>query len=283
MNKISLRPVLDNPALVVAIGKIKILCIADLHLGLELVYADRGVNLQPQTDIIIEKIISIIKREKISLLFILGDLKHNIPLNTVIEAIHIPEFLSTVNQLVDVTIIPGNHDTGLRKISPKNIKIARPSGLIIEEGGFSIGFIHGHSKPDADILKTDALISAHTHPAIKLVDRLYKTFIEPVWVKNELIISSLKTLYGEDGLSYRESNPKLIIMPAFNPLITGSPINTFRDKPFLGPIQKDPFIKVNESEIYLLDGTYLGRLRELPKIDQIYSSGKTQMKHVSNF
>lgn len=57
---------------------------------------------------------------------------------------------------------------------------------------------------------------------------------------------------------------EFIIMPAFNRLLGGTPVNVKRNNDeLLGPLLKNNFVNMNESEIYLLDGTYLGKLKNL--------------------
>ncbi|MEM2108972.1 MAG: metallophosphoesterase [Candidatus Odinarchaeota archaeon] len=267
MKNLILKPIPGRPALLLAGKERRLLCIADLHLGIETTFIERGINVTPQSEWLAENILSIAEKVNATELLIVGDLKHNIPINTVLEAIHIPEFLNALASNLKVTVIPGNHDTGLKKIIPGNIHLERSTGMIVNLEGVKVGFVHGHSKPCAQIFNTDILITAHTHPAIRLIDRLYKTFIEPVWVTTKLITANLKNLVDDLLLQDNIVNTKTIIMPAFNPLITGSPVNTGKNNPFLGPLQKPQFIDVKNAEIHMLDGTYLGTLKDLPEFN----------------
>jgi hypothetical protein len=57
---------------------------------------------------------------------------------------------------------------------------------------------------------------------------------------------------------------KVIIMPAFNDLLGGVPVNEKRPSDeLLGPLLKNEFIDMEKSELYLLDGTFLGKLKNL--------------------
>ena len=57
---------------------------------------------------------------------------------------------------------------------------------------------------------------------------------------------------------------EIIIMPAFNNLLGGTPINVKITKDeLLGPLLKNDFINMKMAEIYLLDGTYLGKLKNI--------------------
>ncbi len=267
MKNIILKPVHNIPALLIDGGARRILCIADLHLGIESIFRERGINITPQSSRLAELILSTALKVKATELFILGDLKHNIPFNTLLEAVHVPEFLKALSKKLKITVIPGNHDTGLKRILPVNIRLEHSTGIVADFKNSVIGFVHGHSKPNAKILNTDILVIAHTHPAIRLEDQLYKMFTEPVWITTTLLSTNLKNLLGEKDFIYDRETTKVIILPAFNPLITGSPVNLNKRNPFLGPVLKPQFIDVDNAEIHLLDGTYLGKLGELPKFD----------------
>ncbi|MEM3040730.1 MAG: hypothetical protein QXG97_01725, partial [Nitrososphaerota archaeon] len=62
----------------------------------------------------------------------------------------------------------------------------------------------------------------------------------------------------------------LLIMPSFNDFLGGRPINISssmtREKEFeefIGPVLRSGSVNLEEAEIYLLDGTFLGHLRSL--------------------
>jgi metallophosphoesterase superfamily enzyme len=87
-------------------------------------------------------------------------------------------------------------------------------------------------------------------------DKLGKTHREPVWV-----IASPE----EENISahYKEFNRKikLILMPAFNPLI-GSTINISAER-HLGPVLNKKLFKLNSALLMRLDGTRLGKLEDM--------------------
>ncbi|WEU39874.1 MAG: metallophosphoesterase [Candidatus Odinarchaeum yellowstonii] len=262
-----LKPVKDEPALLIVGEGRRILCIADLHLGIEDEFREKGINIAPQSSRLAKLILNIAGKVNAAELLILGDLKHNIPFSTLLEAIHIPEFLKELSGRLKITVIPGNHDTGLKKMLPSYIRLERSTGLVVDFKNTRIGFVHGHSKPAAQVLNSDILVVAHTHPAVRLVDKLYKRFTEPVWIITQFISKNLKNLINDKNFVYERETTKLIIIPAFNPLITGSPVNVNKRRPLLGPVLQSQFIDMENAEIHLLDGTYLGKLSELPKFD----------------
>jgi metallophosphoesterase superfamily enzyme len=63
-------------------------------------------------------------------------------------------------------------------------------------------------------------------------------------------------------------NPNLIFMPSFNDILGGRTINRqLRSdrvaKSYIGPIIKSGAVQLEEGEVYLLDGSYLGKLGSL--------------------
>ncbi len=269
MKNIVLKPIPGEPALLIAGDDRRILCIADLHLGVEDSFREKGINITPQSTRLADAILNIALNFNATELFILGDLKHNIPFSTLLEAVHVPEFLKELSKKLKITVIPGNHDTGLKKIIPGYIRLEHSTGMVVDFKKTRIGFIHGHTRPSAQVLNTDILLVAHTHPAVRLVDQLYKKFTEPAWITTKLNPKNLKNLLKGREFTYDRETTKVIIIPAFNPLITGSPVNVNKVNPFLGPVLKPQFIDVENAEIHLLDGMYLGKLRELPKFDEL--------------
>jgi metallophosphoesterase superfamily enzyme len=53
-----------------------------------------------------------------------------------------------------------------------------------------------------------------------------------------------------------------IVVPAFNDLCGGTPVNDVRTK-FLGPLLADEVLRLDRARLHLLDGTDLGALPSL--------------------
>jgi metallophosphoesterase superfamily enzyme len=92
--------------------------------------------------------------------------------------------------------------------------------------------------------------------------RLAKAFLEQDAVKFE----------GDPIAAFNEQYdaemgcPEMILMPTFNDLLGGLPVNGEAPQSLLGPMLRRNAIKTDDFEVYLLDGTYLGKvgfLREL--------------------
>jgi metallophosphoesterase superfamily enzyme len=61
----------------------------------------------------------------------------------------------------------------------------------------------------------------------------------------------------------------LFIMPSFNDFLGGRPLNETRprggakDEMIAGPVLRSNAVNMENAEVYLLDGTFLGTLRQL--------------------
>jgi len=126
--------------------------------------------------------------------------------------------------------------------------------------GRSIGLIHGHAWPSPELMKAKLLVSAHNHPAVKFRDELGARTIEPAWLRCKLDTSKLpKKLRVAAG----DSVPELLVMPAFGELVGGATVNQAVPKELIGPIFKSGAARIEDAEVYLLDGTCLGLVKNL--------------------
>jgi len=104
------------------------------------------------------------------------------------------------------------------------------------------------------------LIISHTHPTIQFTDKFGYRIIKPVWIKSKIDQEKVKKRYKVKKTGKLE----VVIIPAFNDLLGGTPVNvkTTSDE-LLGPLLKNNFIDMKTAEIYLLDATYLGKLKDI--------------------
>jgi metallophosphoesterase superfamily enzyme len=76
-----------------------------------------------------------------------------------------------------------------------------------------------------------------------------------------------ETLKRHYGIKLKAS--ELYIMPSFNDFLGGRPINESRPRKeigaeaLIGPVLRSEAVHVDDSELYMLDGTYLGTLNQL--------------------
>lgn len=238
-----IQPVHGLPALRVG----NALVIADLHIGLEAQLVSKGFHITSRTEDMFDAIIGCAGDS--SKLIVLGDVKNSVPGSSKQEYREIPDFFCRLTENFNtVTVVRGNHDTNIEEYLPPEVKTAPASGLRMDD----VGFIHGHTWPSADVMACRTLVMAHNHPAMYFVDGVKKQTSEPCWLRGRFVSG------GERYERYPES---FIVVPAFNRILGGSPVNAENGE-FLGPLMKPEFMDLDDAGIYLLDGIYLGRRKD---------------------
>ena len=239
---------LTEPALLL---ENKVLVIADLHIGLEYEIFKSGITIPSQVEKLEKRIDSLIKQTKAKHLIILGDIKHQVPNISWQEYREIPKFLEHF-QKIKISIIKGNHDGNIERLAPKEIDIYDSQGLRID----NFLLIHGHAWPFIGDLDAEYIIMAHVHPAIEFWTENFRS-VEPCWLKCKIDNEKMFEKY-----KIKTNFKQGIIMPAFNHLIGGMAFNSKDFEP-LGPLLKNEIFKWKKAEVYLLDGTFLGSLKDL--------------------
>ena len=133
-----IRPITNEPALVIEQTPTKkMLVIADLHLGIELTFLEKGVQIPSsiQTNRLSDRLLRILNRVKPSGLIILGDVKHNIPAISNLEWDIVPSFFEKIGNL-PIHIITGNHESmdQIEGLTTRNITIHAAEGCIPARG-----------------------------------------------------------------------------------------------------------------------------------------------------
>ncbi|MGQ9720452.1 MAG: metallophosphoesterase [Candidatus Jordarchaeum sp.] len=272
-------PIVDEPALLVAFPDKRILCITDLHLGYEFLLAQKGVSIPPQAVEMKIKILNLIEQTNADQLVLIGDIKHNIFRIPLSEWRGVAKLLEAVSKKIDVQITLGNHDVNLDLLLSRDIHLYSSKGFLIEESNIRLGFIHGHAWPGPDLLQADYIFMGHNHPVIEMRDELGGKWFEPAWLElhwnREKIASSFAKYISlreisnpiDDlkNMSIQIGNPKIIVMPAFNPLLGGVAINR-PEMNFLGPLLSSGVVEKNTAKVKMLDGTYLGSLENCSRL-----------------
>ena len=232
--------------------------IADLHIGVESHLGSKGFHLPSRTAIMRDDILKI--ADDASRLIILGDVKDSVPGSTKQEYREIPDFFHSMLEhfnIVDVVI--GNHDTQIDDFLPKHVNIHNASGIKIGD----VGLIHGHTWPSDDVMSSKTLIMAHNHPTVMFLDGVGKRTTEQCW---------FRTRFTDAECDHSERPDELIMMPSFNRLLGGSPVNVISEG-FLGPIMNSPIVDIDEAQIFLLDGICLGKRKDLMVKGKTYKDG----------
>lgn len=220
------------------------LIIGDTHFGMENKLRERGVYDRAFTMRLVESIVELIKEHKAKKLILLGDVKENI-LTLDLQTKHALEKLSKHAQ---ITVIRGNHDGGIE--SSNCIEVVPSDGLVYHD----LGLIHGHSWPKEELMECSYLVMGHQHPLILIKDSLGKAHIEPAWIMADIDVENTKKHYKKFN-----KKMKLILMPAYNPLL-GTTIK-FTKNDQLGPILNNKLFKLEETKVIRLNGTNLGTIR----------------------
>jgi hypothetical protein len=242
-----MEPVHGRPALTFEHQGKKYLVAADLHIGIEHEIGSRGVNVPSQTMAMASLLVSIGEEAGATVLVIVGDAKHNLPMMSDQERYEVPRFFRTLEmQFERVDVARGNHDGGLDYLAPDWVKIHPASGFKI--GGF--GFCHGHSWPTEEVYASKTLVVAHAHPTALFVDGIGRRATEKCWLRGK----------ARKCDRYEKKPGGFILIPALHPFCGGTPVNE-QGRDILGPLFKGECLDSDGAEIYLMDGTRLGKRR----------------------
>jgi putative SbcD/Mre11-related phosphoesterase len=279
-----LKLLLPHPAVLIKTGKTKTLVIADPHLGWEMALRDKGIHVPSQTPKLLQKVTAVLSTYKPDTLLILGDVKYSVVPTASGEWHDIPEFFSDLKNYVrDIAVVRGNHDGNLEPLLPEKIRLLPAAGTIVGD----VGLFHGHKWPSPMLLKCKTLIMGHLHPVVVFRDPAGFKITRQVWVKATCNTTQLsKTLLQKQRVriegtpeetvkkhyNFKPRTNQIFIMPSFNDFLGGRPINETRPRKkgqtstMIGPVLRSEAVDLDSSEIYLLDGTYLGTLNQLRRL-----------------
>jgi hypothetical protein len=185
----------------------------------------------------------------------------------------------------DIKVILGNHDGNLEPLLPSSIQIVPPTGIALHE----TGFFHGNAWPTPELLQCRSLVIGHVHPTVAFRDQIGFRITAQVWVRakvngEQLVKAFLKgigyrTKSSDDPFELLFKNFKVkfkvlefYIMPYFNEFLGGRPINrraggryerSSQSIEYLGPLLRSGSIDIDDAEVYMLDGTFLGTINQL--------------------
>ncbi|UCF44907.1 MAG: metallophosphoesterase [Candidatus Bathyarchaeota archaeon] len=275
---------LPHPVALIKTGKTKTMVIADPHLGWEIALRDKGICVPSQTPKLLQKLTPLLSKHKPDTLLILGDVKYTVIAIKPGEWHDIPDFFTQLkNYVSNIVIMRGNHDANLEHLLPEKIKLLPASGTIVGD----VGLFHGHKWPSPTLLKSKTLIMAHLHPVVVFRDPAGFKITRQVWVKAKCNTTQLsKTLLQKQRIkiegtpeetvkkhyNFKPRTVQFFIMPSFNEFLGGRPINETAPRKegqistMIGPVLRSEAVDLNNSEIYLLDGTFLGTLNQFRRL-----------------
>ncbi|MCL9812988.1 metallophosphoesterase [Natranaeroarchaeum aerophilus] len=244
----TVEPIPGEAAAIADIDGEPALVIADVHAGIEsALRTERGLSLDSQAEARRERIERLLAETGATRLIVLGDLMHSIGGPGGAERGEIEVLLESL-PAVDVTLVKGNHDGEIESWI-EDVTVTDGGGIRLG----SVGFAHGHTWPDPDVLAADIVCVAHEHPQVRLEDEVGGSRAERVWLRG-----GLEGSVFEDRYDAPVGASELIVVPAFNDLVGGTWVNTNDD--FLAPFLPDALV---HGQAYLLDGTRLGPFDEI--------------------
>ena len=244
MKRQALRFVADEAALLVGDS----LVIAELHIGYE-------QNLFPQTDMfftdkLIERVRALVRQTGAKQLVVNGDVKSSVQGMTAEEGRELSKFFRAIG--VPAVIIKGNHDGGIERYV-HDARIEQQGGLRL--GSFAI--VHGNAWPSSELVKgAKTLVVAHMHPCVELGGKR-----QACW-----LVGKLREKAKDKVPNWRSL--KVIVMPSFSQLVGCIAVNSAKTAKGAGsrsggPLFRHEMFKLDEAQVYLLDGTEVGRVKDL--------------------
>jgi uncharacterized protein len=279
-----LNLLLPHPAALVKTPKTKTLLIADPHLGWEMQLQEKGIHVPSQTIKILNKLTTIIMEYKPNRLVILGDVKYTVVSHEFGEWQDIPDFFKKLEGSIgSIAVVRGNHDANLEPLLPEKVEFLPATGAVISD----VGVFHGHKWPSPALLGCKTLVMGHLHPVVVFRDPTGCKITRQIWMKAKCNTEMLaKILLQKSKLRIEDSvtetlkkhyniklkTEEIFIMPSFNDFLGGRPVNETRSRKesgneaLIGPVLRSEAVDVDEAELYLLDGTYLGTLNQLRQL-----------------
>ena len=270
-----------SPAAMVKTGKTKTLLIADPHIGWEIQLQGKGIHVPSQTPKLLDKLTAILDEHKPQRLIILGDVKYTVVSSELSEWHDVPDFFAKLQSHVgEIEVIRGNHDANIEPLLPENVELLPASGVAIGD----VGIFHGHKWPSPALLGCKTLVMGHLHPAVVFRDPIGFKITRQVWMRANCNAEALakillqkhrvkiegtaaETLRKHYGV--KPEAKEILIMPSFNDFLGGRPVNETRPRKeigaeaLIGPVLRSEAVDVDNAELFLLDGTYLGTLNQL--------------------
>lgn len=270
-----------HPAALVKTQKTRTLVVADLHIGWEAALSRRGIHVPTQAPKLLRRLKDLLLTHKPDGLLILGDVKHTVATAEMSEWQDIPDFFDRLKeQIRSICVVRGNHDGNLEPLLPEDVTILPATGTALGE----VGVFHGHRWPSPALLKCKTLIMGHVHPVVAFRDPSGFRITRQVWVRvNCNRVKLAETLLRKHKVKIKGSvehalkkrygvrlrTSQLFVMPSFNDFLGGRPLNRMRSGAkartdrLAGPVLRSDCVDMENAEIYLLDGTFLGSLNQL--------------------
>ena len=224
-------------------GEERALVVADYHAGIERSLRRQGVEVQSRGPQRRKHLLRLVDETNADRVVFLGDLGHAIGTPEGPEAEELEALFDALP--VPMTLVRGNHDGGIAE--EFDIPVTPPGGTRVGD----VGFAHGHTWPSREVLAADTVCMGHEHVSVRLEDDVGGARVERAWLRGPIDATPFAEYYGED----LAVSGDLVVFPAFNDLSGGTWVNV-DGQGFLAPFLPEA---CPDAEIYLMDGTRLGR------------------------
>jgi putative SbcD/Mre11-related phosphoesterase len=252
------EPVPDEPAAVADLDGERALVVADYHAGLEAALRYDGVEIDDRGAGRRKRLRELLDRTDPDRVVFLGDLAHHIGTPGGAEREELRALMDAIPDRIPVLLVKGNHDGEIE--SAIDAEVTDAAGVRI--GG--VGFAHGHTWPDPDVLCADVVCVGHEHPQVRLEDAIGGRRIERAWLRGGLVPEPFAEHVGDAGTAEADAGTaeidgELVVFPAFNDVAGGTWINV-AGQSFLAPFLPEGLA---DGQAYLPDGTRLGAYRRV--------------------
>ena len=251
---VDVQPVAGERALVARGGGRTVLVASDLHLGLERRMAEEGWHVPSSTEGIVARLLGLVTAQRANVLVLAGDIKESLYVASRQEESELPKAIGRLADAVEeIHLVKGNHDGDIEAWVPyrRNLRVHGGGGVRVGD----LGVCHGHRWPSREVVEARHLLMGHNHPFVEFRDSLGHSLKEPAWFRTRLVLERSRERYGD-------ADPVVILMPPFNELLSGTPLNAARFSG-LGPMLARGLVDLEGAQVYLVDGIHLGRLGDL--------------------
>ncbi len=251
MSVYRLRFLYGSAALLLHSNADRHIVLGDLHLGLERRLRDRGIRLYGVAEHMAKQIKKLADDNKADSIILLGDIKESIMYPDSGEKREINEFFALLEGF-RIRIAVGNHDGHLSEL----VTVPVEDEIIIG----NVAMLHGHMWPSDAAMAKDYIVVAHNHVAISFKDEKGASYSHKAWLVAKVDHDGAGKRYEKFNM-----NAKLIVMPAFNDLITGRAVNEFEGT-HINPLFRNRIFDYENADIYSMDGSVLGTPSSLAKL-----------------
>jgi len=252
------RPIPGHPVLHVTASGTEhggLLIAADAHLGLGSFRPGQPSPPGARAEKMAEELLNLAKSTRADRLLFAGDLKQPIVGMSPPLRRELFEFFSALlSSGLAVDVVPGNHDVGLDRGLPREVRLHPVGGVRVGD----VGIFHGHAWPSNTVLRSPVLVTGHLHPGFRLASSAAgRGGKSRCWLRVELPPVRRDRRRRRHGpVLARE----LIVLPALNPLTGTESLNRAAPARYRSFLWKR-FVLRGTARAYLLDGTDLGPIR----------------------